>query len=198
MITVGLLNMLGVPPIATYVKEITASCVIVTSRPMIPGITAGDIPLNVQIDKFRKVTIVWNVLVEHIELAAVYLTQESRDLLAKLYPLPPGWTLKSEHMTISFGHANETMIQALGGLGNLVHLTASHFGTIPDRVSALKINPTHLVSENETMHVTLFVSPSGTSKLFTKMMCLLPLAIGLASSGGSGWNPIRDTGFCCK
>jgi hypothetical protein len=134
---------------------------------------------RVSISKFRKEI----VLQEHIYYTEIVLDPSSILQLKKQFPTPAGWKWKGHHLTISFGKQNDTMVEQLGGVGSRWTLKATHIGTLPNIVTALKIEPQNLVSENEVMHVTLFVSPVGNSKQANSIVQWEPLGVPLEIQG---------------
>ena len=104
------------------------------------------------------------VLIEHVSFLGIFLDEPSRAKILQAFPIPKGWKLKCEHMTVSFGRADKIMMETLGGVGTVHALVATHVGAIEDCVVALKIDSTGLVSENSIMHVTLYISPNGKSR----------------------------------
>ena len=102
-------------------------------------------------------------LTEFIEFTGIMLDLESRQRLELEFPCPPGFQKKIHHVTVSLGAINTELHQKLGGFGTEHHFIATHYGSIEDIVSAVKVDGPTLVAENETMHVTLYVSEKGTS-----------------------------------
>ena len=103
-------------------------------------------------------------LVDKIEYCAIFLDNESRDLLQTKFSQPPGWKVKCDHMTVSFGKLNESLVAEMGGLGTKHTIIATHFGIYRDTCVAVKLDSTRLRSENETMHITLYISQNGSAR----------------------------------
>jgi hypothetical protein len=134
---------------------------------------------RVSISKFRKEI----VLQEHYYYTGIVLDPSSVEFLKSFFPLPTGWKWKADHLTICFGKQNDTMIEQLGGIGSRWTLKATHIGSVPNCVTALKIDPENLVSENQVMHVTLFISPEGNSKQSNSINDWQPLETALELQG---------------
>ncbi len=103
------------------------------------------------------------VLVDHISYCALFLDESSKKVLQLKFPLPTGWVLKSDHMTVSFGAINQEFVDAMGGLDSFHFLTATHVGRLNSCV-AIKIDSCNLKSENTNMHITLFISSDGNAR----------------------------------
>ena len=104
-------------------------------------------------------------LEDEIEYSAIFLDADSKTKLLTEFPIPAGWKPKSDHMTVSFGKINQELVDEMGGLCSVHRLLITHFGSYKDCCSAVKVDPDGKVkSENEVMHITLFISQSGNAR----------------------------------
>lgn len=133
----------------------------IEASPSIDEVSAT-VPRRKTISNYRKPI----ELIDHVEYTAIFLESASKELLQSTFKTPDGWKIKSDHMTVSFGSANEEMIEKLGGLESTHTMIATHIGNYNDLCIALKLDTsTGLVSENETPHITLHVSQAGNARL---------------------------------
>ena len=103
-------------------------------------------------------------VIDEIEFCAIFLDQNSKERLQNNFSQPCGWKVKCDHMTISFGKINESLVAEIGGLGTKHTMTATHFGIYNDNCMAVKLDAAGLKSENETIHITLYISQSGNAR----------------------------------
>ena len=122
-------------------------------------------------------------LTEFINYTGIMLEDVSVQRLDKAFPLPEGYIKKCHHVTVSIGKANEALHEKLGGFGSQHSFFASHFGFLDGLVSAVKVQGETLVSENQNMHITLYVSPTGSSKLSNKITNWEELPVMISLSG---------------
>ncbi|KAI9202873.1 uncharacterized protein BJ171DRAFT_444054 [Polychytrium aggregatum] len=107
-------------------------------------------------------------LVDEVYYTAVFLTDESQELLKARFPRPPLWTTYCHHMTICLGQCQDDAVEKLGGLGALVRMQAVAVGSIEDKVMAVRVESVPgerpIQSKNEVPHITLYVHPDTRAK----------------------------------
>ncbi|KAI8820569.1 uncharacterized protein EV422DRAFT_567993 [Fimicolochytrium jonesii] len=105
-------------------------------------------------------------LVDQIKYTAILLDPSSVTKLTTAFPPPHSDAVtKYHHVTINLGPAKPHLVDPLGGLGAPVTVRVIAHGTLPDKVTAVKVehahDPTLKLSENDTPHITLHVRTGG-------------------------------------
>jgi hypothetical protein len=145
----------------TKLKGLRGSIETEDSNGEISEIEGQKVCRRLSISQFRSII----QLVPCVEYTAVFLDDVSVAKLKSAFRCPHGWLEKSDHVTVSLGTASAELEEAMGGFGSKHTFYATHYGEIEGKVQAVKVEGPSIVSWNATIHITLYVSDSGSSKL---------------------------------
>ncbi|KAH6562277.1 hypothetical protein BASA83_005080 [Batrachochytrium salamandrivorans] len=119
-------------------------------------------PRRVSISSFR------NLIdpVDTVRYTCISLDDASHAMLLQLFPSPLGWKSRARDIIINMGQAPGDVIDAMGGIGAHITMTATDVGEVPNCLRAIRVAPSGglstmpIVSLTSSMQVVLCVSPT--------------------------------------